>query len=114
MIDLLYRAGRLTEAEAMINSMPYEVDEVIWSTLLRAFRIHGDVERARRAAERILANNPHRAGTLTSLANIYCAKGKWREAADIRKLMRFRGVVKKEGASWIKVKNEVSTFVSGD
>ncbi|XP_057525588.1 putative pentatricopeptide repeat-containing protein At3g47840 [Amaranthus tricolor] len=114
MIDLLCRAGRLTEAEAMINFMPYEVDEVIWTTLLRACRIHGDVERGRRAAERILANNPHCAGTLTSLASIYCAKGKWKEAADIRKLMRFKGVVKKVGASWIKVKNEVSTFVSGD
>lgn len=114
MIDLLCRAGRLTEAENMINTMSYEVDDVIWSTLLRACRIHGDVERARHAAERILEHNPHCAGTLTTLANIYSAKGKWREAADIRKLMRSKGVVKEAGSSWIKVKDEVSAFVAGD
>ncbi|KNA10436.1 hypothetical protein SOVF_144420 [Spinacia oleracea] len=114
MIDLLCRAGRLTEADKMINTMSYEVDEVIWSTLLRACRIHGDVERARHAAERILEHNPHCAGTLTTLANIYSAKGKWREAADIRKVMRSEGVVKETGSSWIKIKDEVSTFVSGD
>ncbi|KMT01506.1 hypothetical protein BVRB_9g215110 [Beta vulgaris subsp. vulgaris] len=114
MIDLLCRAGRLIEAENMVDNMPCDVDDVIWSSLLRACRIHGDVERARRAAERILEHNPHCAGTLTTLANIYSAKGKWREAADIRKLMRSKGVVKEAGSSWIKVKDEVSAFVSGD
>ncbi|XP_021753205.1 LOW QUALITY PROTEIN: putative pentatricopeptide repeat-containing protein At3g47840 [Chenopodium quinoa] len=114
MVDLLCRAGRLTEAENMINTMSYEVDDVIWSTFLRACKIHGDVERARHAAEKILEHNPNCAGTLTTLANIYSAKGRWREAADIRKLMRSKGVVKDAGSSWIKVKDEVSTFVSGD
>ncbi|KAL2937304.1 hypothetical protein RDABS01_020753 [Bienertia sinuspersici] len=114
MIDLLCRAGRLIEAENMINSMQYEVDDVIWSTLLRACRIHGDVERAARAAEMILKHNPHCGGTLITLANTYAANGKWREAADIRKLMRSKGVIKEAGSSWIKVKDKFSAFVSGD
>ena len=114
MIDLLCRAGRLSDAEHMIEAMPFHRDDVVWSTLLRACRVHGDVERGRRTAERILQLEPNCAGTHITLANIYASKGKWREAADIRKLMKSKGVIKEPGWSWIKVKDLVFAFVAGD
>ncbi|KAL2553051.1 putative pentatricopeptide repeat-containing protein [Forsythia ovata] len=114
MIDLLCRAGRLREAENMIRSMPYERDDVVWSTLLRASRVHGDVECGKRAAEQILKLDPNCAGTHITLANIYASRGKWKEAADVRKLMRSKGVIKEPGWSWIKVKDQISAFVAGD
>lgn len=114
MIDLLCRAGRLGEAENMIKTMPLERDDVVWSTLLRASREHGDVERARTAAEHILQQDPDCAGTHITLANIYASRGKWREAADVRKLMKSKGVIKEPGWSWIKIKDQVSAFVAGD
>lgn len=114
MIDLLCRAGRLSEAENMIRSMPFERDDVVWSTLLRASREQGDVERGRTAAEAILRLDPDCAGTHIALANIYSSRGKWREAADVRKMMRSKGVIKEPGWSWIKIKDQVSAFVSGD
>ncbi|KAK6150631.1 hypothetical protein DH2020_015563 [Rehmannia glutinosa] len=114
MIDLLCRAGRLREAENMINSMPFERDDVVWSTLLRASREHGDVECGRTAAEQILRLDPDCAGAHITLANIYSSRGKWREAADVRKLMKSKGVIKEPGWSWIKIKDQVSAFVSGD
>ncbi|XP_056169551.1 putative pentatricopeptide repeat-containing protein At3g47840 [Syzygium oleosum] len=114
MIDLLCRAGRLTEAENIIKIMPFKRDDVVWSTLLRACRVHGDVDHGRRAAEHILELDPHCAGTHITLANIYSAQGRWREAADIRKTMKSKGVIKEPGWSWIKVKDRVSTFVAGD
>ena len=72
------------------------------------------MDRAVYAAERILKFNPTCAGTFTTLANIYSAKGMWKEAANIRRHMRSEGVVKEAGSSWIKVKDEVTAFVSGD
>ncbi|KAG8383358.1 hypothetical protein BUALT_Bualt04G0004100 [Buddleja alternifolia] len=114
MIDLLCRAGRLREAENMIKSMPFEQDDVVWSTLLRASREHGDVECGRIAAEEILRQDPDCAGTHITLANIYASRGKWREAADVRKLMKSKGVIKEPGWSWMKIKGRVSAFVSGD
>ncbi|KAK4394320.1 putative pentatricopeptide repeat-containing protein [Sesamum angolense] len=114
MIDLLCRAGRLREAENMIRSMPFERDDVVWSSLLRASREHGDVECGRIAAEQLLQLDPDCAGTHITLANIYASTGKWREAADVRKLMKSKGVIKEPGWSWIKVKDQVSAFVSGD
>ncbi|KAK6150647.1 hypothetical protein DH2020_015579 [Rehmannia glutinosa] len=101
-------------AENMINSMPFERDDVVWSTLLRASREHGDVECGRTAAEQILRLDPDCAGAHITLANIYSSRGKWREAADVRKLMKSKGVIKEPGWSWIKIKDQVSAFVSGD
>lgn len=114
MIDLLCRAGRLQEAENMIKSMPLERDDVVWSTLLRASREHGDVERARTAAEKLLERDPDCAGTHITLANIYASRGKWREAAEVRKMMKSKGVIKEPGWSWIKLRDQVSAFVAGD
>ncbi|KAL8531600.1 hypothetical protein ACS0TY_008266 [Phlomoides rotata] len=114
MVDLLCRAGRLSEAESMIRSMPYERDDVVWSSLLRASREKGDVEHAMIAAEQILRLDPDCAGAHVTLANIYASRGKWREAADVRKLMKSKGVIKEPGWSWVKIKDHVSRFVSGD
>lgn len=114
MIDLLCRAGRLSDAENMIENMPHQKDDVVLSTLLRACRVHGDVNCGRHTAEKILELHPSCAGTHITLANIYAAKGSWREAAEVRKMMRSKGVIKEPGWSWIKVKDQVSAFVSGD
>lgn len=114
MIDLLCRAGRLHDAENMIKTMPLDQDDVVWSTLLRASRLHGDVECGRRAAEQILKMDPSCAGTHITLANIYSSAGKWREAAKVRKLLKSKGVIKEPGWSWIKVKDQISAFVAGD
>ncbi|KAF2302327.1 hypothetical protein GH714_034114 [Hevea brasiliensis] len=107
MIDLLCRAGRLSEAESMIKSMPFKKDDVVWSTLLRACRVHGDVDCGRRTAEKILELDPNCAATHITLANMYAAKGRWDEAANARKLMKVKGIIKEPGWSWIKVKDRV-------
>ena len=114
MIDLLCRAGRLNDAERMIKSMPFQRDDVVWSTLLRACRLNGDVDRGIRAAEEILKLDPNCAGTHITLANIYASKGRLSESANVRKIMKSKGVIKEPGWSWIKVKNLLSAFVAGD
>lgn len=114
MIDLLCRAGRLSEAEHMIRTMPFHSDDVVWSTLLRACRVHGDVDRGRRTAEQILRLDLDSAGTHITMANIYAAKGRWKEAAHIRKVMKSKGIIKEPGWSWINVNDQLNAFVSGD
>ncbi|KAM1529238.1 hypothetical protein ACFX1Z_018467 [Malus domestica] len=93
MVDLLCRAGRLSKAEDMIKSMLFQHDDVVWSTLLRACGLHGDVDCGKCAADEILKLDPS------------FAKGKWREAEEVRKMMRSKGVIKEPGWSWIKVKD---------
>ncbi|KAK1440582.1 hypothetical protein QVD17_06411 [Tagetes erecta] len=114
MIDLLCRAGRLHEAENMITNMPYNRDDVVWSTLLRACRLHGDVELGTHAAKKILEMDPNCASTHITLANLYSVKGRWREAAEVRRLMRMKGVIKEPGWSWIKIRDCGFAFAAGD
>ena len=113
MVDLLCRAGRLSEAEKMIDEMPCEKDDVVWTTLLRACTARRDVEVGRRAAERILEVEPTSSTALVTLANIYSSLGKWKEAAVVRKSMKSKGVIKEPGWSSILIKDRVSAFASG-
>ncbi|XP_077244317.1 tetratricopeptide repeat (TPR)-like superfamily protein [Tasmannia lanceolata] len=114
MVDLLCRSGRLSDAESMIKSMPFKPDDVVWSTLLRSSRVHGNTECGKRSADQILELQPNCAGTHITLSNIYAATGRWRDAAGVRKLMKSKGVIKEPGWSWIEVKERVSAFVAGD
>lgn len=113
-VDLLCRVGRLSDAERVIRAMPCARDDVVWSSLLRACRARGDVERGRRAAEEILEMNPSCAGTHVTMANLYAAEGKWKEASELRRVLNSKGVTKEPGWSWIKVKDRLSAFVAGD
>ncbi|KAJ0040459.1 hypothetical protein Pint_27833 [Pistacia integerrima] len=114
MIDLLGRAGKLTEAEKLIETMPVSPGTIGWAALLGACRTHGNMELALKAANQLLQLEPSNAVPYVMLANIYASAGKWEEVATIRKLMRDRGVKKKPGCSWIEVNKRVHVFVAED
>ncbi|XP_068308721.1 pentatricopeptide repeat-containing protein At5g43790-like [Pyrus communis] len=61
-IDLLGRAGRLTEAEEFINSMPIPPNAFGWCSFLEASRIHGDKKRGKLAAEKLMQLEPENIG----------------------------------------------------
>ncbi|XP_049931823.1 pentatricopeptide repeat-containing protein At4g37170 [Nymphaea colorata] len=113
-VDLLGRVGRFKEAEEIINSMTIKPDKFLWSSLLGACRIHGNLELGKRAAEALFEIEPENAATYVTLANIYAAAGMWNEVLEIRKMMDSRGAVKKPGSSWIEVKRRVHVFLVGD
>ncbi|KAG7614434.1 Tetratricopeptide-like helical domain superfamily [Arabidopsis suecica] len=112
MVDLLCRAGRLSDAEQMINEMPWKKDDVVWTTLLNACKAKGDTEHGRRAAETIQELDPTSETAFVTLANIYSSTGKLEEAAHVRKVMKSNGVIKVPGWSSIKIMDRDSTFVS--
>ncbi|KAJ4714667.1 Pentatricopeptide repeat-containing protein [Melia azedarach] len=114
MIDLLGRAGKLNEAERLIESMPLSPGSIGWAALLGACRKHGNMNLAIKAANQFLHLEPLNAVPYIMLANIYASAGKWEEVAAIRKLMRDRGVQKKPGCSWIEVKRRIHVFVAED
>eukprot|EP01018_Ginkgo_biloba_P015477 Gb_20634 [translate_table: standard] len=114
MVDVLGRAGRLDEAEEFINSTPLEHGTTLWRILLGACRIHGNMELGERAAKCILQLEPEEVSSYVLLSNIYAAAGKWDDVANVRQLMKDRGVKKEPGRSWIEVRNRVHTFVVRD
>ncbi|XP_058101167.1 pentatricopeptide repeat-containing protein At4g02750 [Magnolia sinica] len=114
MIDLLGRAGRMEDAQALMTSMPFEPDGTMWGALLGASRIHGNTNLGEKAAERIFEMEPANSGMYVLLSNLYAAAGRWSDVSKMRVIMRDRGVKKVPGFSWIEVKNRVHTFSVGD
>ncbi|XP_073010446.1 pentatricopeptide repeat-containing protein At4g14050, mitochondrial-like [Typha latifolia] len=114
MVDLLGRAGHLYEAEAFIANMPIEPDSVVWGALLGACRIHKNADVGRRVAERLFGMEPQNSGNYVLLSNIYSSLGMWDEVEEVRKLMRYQGVRKEPGCSWMQIKNKMHSFFTGD
>lgn len=114
MVDLLGRAGKLSDAEALIESMPVNQDCVIWEALLHACRIHGNLELAQKIAGRLVDMGTSRPGTYVILSNVFACKGLWEKVLEIRNTMRNKGVVKEPGVSWIEIKSRIHHFLTND
>eukprot|EP01018_Ginkgo_biloba_P035775 Gb_37473 [translate_table: standard] len=113
-IDLLGRAGCLDEAEVFIKNMPIEPDAIVWGALLSACRIHGNMELGERAAECLIKLDSQKPASYVLLSNIYCAAGRWGDAAKMIKMMQDRGVKRSSGCSWIEIKNKLFSFQVAD
>ncbi|KAF8412610.1 hypothetical protein HHK36_000579 [Tetracentron sinense] len=113
-VDLLSRAGRLDEAEDLINSMPIKPNVIVWGALLGGCRIYKDIRRGERVVQRILELDSAHSGSYVYLANVYASMGRLDDAANCRLRMRDNGVMKTPGCSWIEVDNTVHEFFMGD
>ncbi|XP_060199256.1 pentatricopeptide repeat-containing protein At5g56310 [Lycium barbarum] len=114
MVDLLGRAGYLDEAVNVVKTMPFEANAAIWGSILAAARKQGHVELGEQALRHLAEVEPHNSGNYSLVSNTYAALGRWSEASVARKIMRDTGVKKLPGGSFIKVKNRVYYFYSGD
>ncbi|XP_002971845.2 uncharacterized protein LOC9640691 [Selaginella moellendorffii] len=113
-VDLLGRAGRLADAEELIQRMKAPHSGVLWTTLLGACKTHGDMMLAERAAERIRELDPGSATPYVLLSNVYSEAGRWDLAASVRKRMDNMKVKKPAGKSWVEVRGKLHEFVAGD
>ncbi|GLJ21585.1 hypothetical protein SUGI_0400670 [Cryptomeria japonica] len=114
MVDILGRAGHLDEAHQFIKMMPLKPNSSVWGALLGACRIYGNITLAECAAQHLYDLEPETTANYILLSNIYAASGRWEEAQKVRKLMKDRGLNKKPGCAWIKLKNRIYSFVVGD
>ncbi|KAF4364212.1 hypothetical protein F8388_000164 [Cannabis sativa] len=113
-INLLGRAGRLKEAEDFINSMPFEANAFGWCSFLGACRVHGDAERGKLAAERLIKLEPENSGALVLLSNLYAKEGKWEEVRALRTMMKEGNIKKLPGYSWVDIREKTHIFGSED
>ncbi|XP_015693126.1 putative pentatricopeptide repeat-containing protein At3g23330 [Oryza brachyantha] len=112
--DTLGRAGELDEAYNFISEMKIKPTSSVWSTLLRACRVHKNTILAEEVAKKIFELEPRSMGSHVILSNMYSASGRWNEAAHLRKSMRNKGIKKEPACSWIEVKNKLHVFVAHD
>lgn len=113
-VDLLGRAGLISEAEELIHKMPMEPSAAVWGALLGACRIHGNVEVGEKVGRILLELEPHNSGRYALLSNIYAKAEKWDDIAKLRKLMKNRGIKTIPGVSMIDLDGTVHEFKMGD
>ncbi|KAK9149180.1 hypothetical protein Scep_007937 [Stephania cephalantha] len=105
MVDLMSRAGRTCEAyQLLLDNVGGANDAGAWGALLGACRVHGHVELGEIAAARLFEIEPDNTGNYVLLANLYASRGRWDDAARVRKKMDEKGAVKSPGCSWISKK----------
>ncbi|CAA7020585.1 unnamed protein product [Microthlaspi erraticum] len=114
MVSLLGRAGRLNEARDLIEKMPMKPPGIVWRSLLSGCAVKGNIELAEYAAEMAISSDPTDSGSFTLLSNMYASKGMWADVKKVRERMKFEGVVKEPGRSWIQIDNEFHIFLSKD
>ncbi|KAG9445547.1 hypothetical protein H6P81_011675 [Aristolochia fimbriata] len=113
-VDLLGRAGRLSEAKELIETMPMTPTAVVWLALLSACRVHANVELGEYASTKLLELEPENDGFYTLLSNIYANAGHWKGVLRIRSLMKRAGIRKRPGCSWVQGKEGSVSFFVGD
>lgn len=114
MIDLLGRAGLVTEAYEYIQSMPLQPNAVIWRTLLGACIIHGHLALGEVARARLEQLGPGHSGDYVLLSNLYASEHRWSDVQKVRKTMLSEGVRKSPGYSLVELGNRVYEFIMGD
>ncbi|XP_042483351.1 putative pentatricopeptide repeat-containing protein At3g01580 [Macadamia integrifolia] len=114
MVDLLGRSGHLDDAWEFIRRMPVEADIDVLGCLLGACRVHNRVELAEQVSRRIFQKNPEDSGYYVLLSNIYASSGRWADAARIRAMLKYKGLLKKAGNSWIQIGCHVHSFRARD
>ncbi|KAK6775575.1 hypothetical protein RDI58_026576 [Solanum bulbocastanum] len=116
LIDLLGRAGLLSEAEGMISQIPNRDNDIIvpiYGALLSACRIYGNVDVGERVAELLMEIESYDSSTHTLLANTYASAGRWEDVSKARGTMRDLGVKKSPGCSSIDINGNVHEFIVG-
>lgn len=114
MVDLLGRAGRLTEARNLIESMPMKPNIGVWQTLLSACKVHGNLELGEEIGKIILELDGDNPVNYVLMSNLYANAGYWEECQQLREAVKKKGLRKDAGQSWVEIGKEVHFFYGGD
>ncbi|KAK6252522.1 hypothetical protein QUC31_014242 [Theobroma cacao] len=104
MIDLLGRAGLLSEAEKLLQQAPGGGDPVMWSSLLRSCSIYKNEIVGKRAAKVLMDLGQEDFASCLQVSNFYSEVGEFEAALQIREIGMARKVMREIGRSLIEVK----------
>ncbi|KAG0471061.1 hypothetical protein HPP92_015607 [Vanilla planifolia] len=114
-VDLLGRVGLLDRAYHLVTrEMSVQPDPTIWRTLLGACRIHQYVELGEHVIEHLIELKAQEAGDYVLLLNIYASVGNWDRVADLRRLMKERGIQTSPGCTTMELKGQIHEFIADD
>ncbi|GKB40131.1 pentatricopeptide repeat-containing protein [Tanacetum coccineum] len=113
-IDMLGRAGLLKEAYGLVSEMPIEANSVMQGAFLAACRVNGNGNFAEIAVRKVVELEQEHCGSSVLMSNVYGAMGRYEEVFDVRFNTRQQNVKKTLGCSWIKFRDGVHVYGTGD
>lgn len=112
MVNLLGRAGCLSEAMNFINRSPFSDLPLLWRTLVSVSKLMANSKFSMLASKCLLDLEPKDAGSYILVSNMYAAQGMLGEAAKVRTTMNDLKLSKEAGCSWIEIDNKLHHFVA--
>ena len=103
MVDLLGRAAKLEEAEALIKEAPFQSKSLLWKTFLGACSKHENAEMQDRISNILADIELNEPSTYVLLSNIYASQSMWINCIELRNKMVEGSVAKQPGSSWIQL-----------
>uniref|UniRef100_A0A0E0RA98 Pentacotripeptide-repeat region of PRORP domain-containing protein n=1 Tax=Oryza rufipogon TaxID=4529 RepID=A0A0E0RA98_ORYRU len=109
-VDMLCRAGRLTDAYHLIkyNNSEHINNTILWGTLLSASRSCGDLVIGEAAAKHLLSLDPENRANSKMLADIYVLLGRRDDADNLLRVSMTRGLDIKPGCSWMEEQRKLT------
>uniref|UniRef100_J3MQ40 Pentatricopeptide repeat-containing protein n=2 Tax=Oryza brachyantha TaxID=4533 RepID=J3MQ40_ORYBR len=101
MVNLLGRAGLLSEALEMINSMPQNDHSDAWRALLSASNLHSNLAFAKLAAQKLLEKDPYDAMAYTVLSKMFSSAGMKEDEEMLKVIQLYNMASKRPGYSLI-------------
>uniref|UniRef100_A0ACD5TPH7 Uncharacterized protein n=1 Tax=Avena sativa TaxID=4498 RepID=A0ACD5TPH7_AVESA len=114
MVDIMGTAGLLEESLELIQKMPLELDACLWSTVLKACKLHSNLEVAAKAAKSLFELEPNNTSNYMVLSNIYANDGLWDSTESVRDAMTEQGLHVERQCSWLYLGTSVDSFEAGD
>lgn len=99
MVDLLARSGKLEEALEFVDKLTVKPSLSLMGAFLHGCVLHSRFDLAEVTMRRILEMHPDEASYYVLMSNLYTSNGRWREANQVRELLKRRGLVKCYGCS---------------
>ncbi|XP_061358645.1 pentatricopeptide repeat-containing protein At2g33760 [Gastrolobium bilobum] len=115
MVDMLGRAGLLSEAYQFIKELsPEELVPAVWTAMLGACKMHKNFDLGVEVAENLISAEPENPAHYVLLSNMYALAGRMDRVESVRNIMIQRGLKKQVGYSTIDVNNKTYLFSMGD
>jgi len=113
-VDLFGRSGQLNQALDFIKSMPVEPGPSVWGALVGASIMHGNSDMQDLAYRFLIQLEPKNPSNFISLSNLYASSRRWDVVAEVRTMMKERGLRKAPGCSWISINSSTHCFYVAD
>ncbi|KAM2052865.1 hypothetical protein ACFX1T_002573 [Malus domestica] len=102
LVDLFGRAGELEKALEIVERLPNPAAPNVWGALLGACRIHNKAKLGEVAEKNLIRLDPKHEGHYILLSNIYAIDNNWENMANLRNLIKEKGLKAMSGQSMVE------------